>query len=56
MRKILLYCILLSLLLPSCGSITGHTTRVVKPRNHKSWFNKKKHKRKKRTRIVRMKS
>jgi hypothetical protein len=57
MRRIALYAIVLTLLLPSCSNRAGgSTTMVVKPKNHHWWFNKKKDKGKKRTKMVRMRN
>lgn len=56
MRRILLYLIILTLLLPSCAKRSRYTAKVVKPRYHHWWFNKKKDKKAKRTKVVKMRS
>ena len=56
MRRIPILFLIVTILLPSCSIVTGRTSKVVKPKYHHSWFNKKKDKKTKRTRVVRMKS
>ena len=56
MRRVFLYAIAISLLLPSCSVISGNTHKVVRPKYHHSWFDHKKDKKVKRTKVVRMKS
>ena len=56
MRKLVLYVLFVLLVTPSCSQKTAGTTPVVKPKYHNSWFNKKKDKKKKRTKVVRMRN
>jgi hypothetical protein len=56
MRKPVIAILLLSLLSVSCKSLGGRTTTVVKPKYHHSWFDRKKDKKTKRTRLVKMRS
>jgi hypothetical protein len=56
MRKTLFYILISILLLPSCGGEGRYHTKVVKPRYHHWFFNRKKDKKAKRTRIVKMQS
>jgi hypothetical protein len=44
------------LLLPSCSKSTGTTIKVVKPTYHHRWYDRKKDKRVKRTKVVRVKN
>jgi len=55
MKKITLY-VFIVLLLPSCRIISGSGVAVVKPKYHHHWYDRKKDKKVKRTRIVRMKN
>ncbi|WP_425392511.1 hypothetical protein [Ekhidna sp.] len=56
-KKILFACIILAagLITPSCSS-SSHTVKVVKPKKHWFPYDQKKHRKRKRTKIVRMKS
>lgn len=56
MRKLALYIFFILLVSPSCSKNTAGTTAVVKPKYHRTWFDKKKDKKKKRTKVVRMKN
>jgi len=56
MRKLVLYVLFLLLVTPACSQKTAGTSHVVKPKYHHSWFNKKKDKKKKRTKVVKMKN
>ena len=55
MRRVFHYLVILILLLPSCKGTSGNSVRVVKPRYHHWFFDRKKDKKAKRTKIVRMK-
>ncbi len=57
MHRIWLFFVIILLVLPGCSNRTGgKTTMVVKPKNHKGWFDRKTDKKKKRTRLVKMRN
>lgn len=56
MRKAALYILLLIFLLPSCSKHSNGTVAVVKPKPFHRFYDRKKDKKVKRTRVVRMKN
>jgi hypothetical protein len=56
MKRILTYFLLFGFFLTGCGTMSGRTAKVVKPKYHHSIFDRKKNKRTPRTKVVRMKS
>lgn len=54
MKRILFCFAILLFLLPSCSKKTGANIRVVKPKYHHRWYDRKKDKRTKRLRSVRV--
>jgi hypothetical protein len=56
MRILIIYLSLLLIALPSCSRQSNGTSTVVKPKNHHRFYDPKKDKRTKRTRVVKMKN
>lgn len=55
MKRFLIYSILVALLLPGCTRKATGSSVVIKPKTHNRFFDLKKDKHKKRTKLVRMK-
>lgn len=53
--RAIFFLFVLVILLPSCKGTSGYTAKVVKPKYHHRWFDRKKDKKVKRTKVVRMK-
>jgi hypothetical protein len=57
MRKLATFVLLAFFLFPSCSSNkSSGTVKVVKPKTSKRWYDPKKDKKKKRTKVVQMKN
>lgn len=56
MRKLAIFILLAFFLLPSCSNKSSGSVKVVKPKTSKRWYDPKKDKKKKRTKVVNMKN
>jgi hypothetical protein len=57
MRILAVFLLFASFLFPSCSNKSaGSTVSVAKPKTHKGWYDPKKDKKKKRTKVVQMKN
>lgn len=56
MRRLFLFVIVLTVLLPSCAPKSGSTISVVKPKYHHRWYDRKKDRKTKRTKSLRVRN